>query len=601
MFDVFTDHTLEAAARAAIGLDEPRALLDRFKTLVRESGTADEHTAGHYIVERLQAFGVPVTLHTPELYISLPERAALTVAGVEGARSIVARPPAMARSTGDQPVEGDLCYVPSRYAAGTATLFDVPDAARSSAPEADPVAGRIVLTEGFSMPGSVQAFERRGALARSTSTLASAFTKASARRSGAPTAESIGRKPATPVVCINQPDGQSLIRQVQRGQVRASIRTWLREGWMRCLLPVAEIRGKNDPDEFLLVHGHYDSWYEGIGDNATGDAALLELTRVLWTLRDRLTRSVRIAWWPGHSTGRYAGSTWYADRFADEIDEHCIAQLDIDSPGCADATAYEEVMWMAEADSLCRTSIRDALDLPSERVRPLRAGDYSFNQIGPTGLYMLLSNIPIEERKRRGYYAVGGCGGNTAWHTPDDLMPVADLEILRRDLAVYLTTIVRIVNAPLHPFDYAAAVEEIRGAVAEYQQAAGGEIDFASILDLLTRLGNDIRDWRIRAEAQIERAPGDAAGRRRLNGVLRRLARLLVPLNYARGERFDHDPALKFGAVPRLEAAASLAGAPADLKPFLRAGLVRESNKVRAILRAARRELETARESPAAV
>jgi len=602
VFDVFTDHALEAAARAAIGLDEPRALLDRFKTLVRESGTPDEHAAGNYLVERLQAFGVPVTLHTPELYISLPERAALTVAGSEGTRSIAARPPAMARSTGDQPVEGDVCYVPSRYAAGTASLFDVPDAARSSAPGTDPVAGRIVLTEGFSMPGPVQAFERRGAVAQIYIHPGERIHEGICTSIwGAPTAESIGRKPATPVVCINQPDGQALIRQVQGGQVRASIRTWLREGWMRCLLPVAEIRGSTDPDEFLLVHGHYDSWYEGIGDNATGDAALLELARVLWSLRDRLKRSVRIAWWPGHSTGRYAGSTWYADTFADEIDEHCIAQLDIDSPGCADATAYEEVMWMAEADMLCRSSIQDALGLASQRVRPLRAGDYSFNQIGPTGLYMLLSNIPIEERKRRGYYAVGGCGGNTAWHTPDDLMPVADLEILRRDLAVYLTTIVRIVNAPLHPFDYAAAVEEIRGAVAQYQQAAGSEIDFGSILDLLARLGDDIRSWRRGAAAQIERAPGDAAVRRRLNGVLRRLARLLVPLNYARGERFDHDPALKFGAVPRLEVAASLAAAPADVRPFLRVGLAREANKVRAILRAARRELETAMESPAVV
>ena len=54
---------------------------------------------------------------------------------------------------------------------------------------------------------------------------------------------------------------------------------------------------------------------------------------------------------------------------------------------------------MAEADALCTAAIRDALGLPSKRVRPLRAGDYSFNQIGPTGLYMLLSNIPAEERK----------------------------------------------------------------------------------------------------------------------------------------------------------------------------------------------------------
>lgn len=590
-FTTFADHALEAAAREAVRLDEPGALLDRFITLVRESGTPAEETAGHYIVDRLRALGVPVVLHAPELYISVPERATLRLAGA-GGRMVKARPPAMARSTGDTPVEGEVCYVPSRYASGTASLFDTPDAARAGATGDDPVAGRIVLTEGFSMPGPVQAFERRGAIAQ-------IYIHPGARIHegictsiwGAPTAESLGRKPKTPVICISHPDGEALIADVQRGTVRASVQTWLREGWMRCLLPVVEIPGQEDPDEFLLVHGHYDSWYEGIGDNATGDAALLELARVLWGLRGRLKRSVRIAWWPGHSTGRYAGSTWYADTFADELDERCVAQLDIDSPGCADASVYEEVMWMAEADALCRGSIQDALGLSSQRVRPLRAGDYSFNQIGPTGLYMLLSNIPIEERKRRGYYAVGGCGGNTAWHTPDDLMPVADLEILRRDLYVYLTTIVRILNAPLHPFDYAAAAEEIRAAVMQYHQAAAGEIDLSPVVDDLAALEHDLRAWRASADKQVASHPHDAALRRRQNAVLRRVARLLVPLNYARGERFDHDPALKFGPVPRLEAAAGLPSAALDLKPFIRVGLVREVNKVRATLRAVRREL----------
>jgi hypothetical protein len=592
-FNVYKDEALEAAARDAIRLDESRALLDKFVRLVRESGTTAEEQAGHYLVDRLKAIGVPVTLHTPELYISLPERAELAVSGATGRRSIRARPPAMARSTGEQPVEGEICYVPSRYAAGTSTLFDTPDAARGGAQGADPVKGRIVLTEGFSMPGPVQAFERRGAIAQIYIHPGKNIHEGICTSIwGAPTAESIGRKPATPVVCINHPDGEALVAEVEKGTVRAEVKTWLREGWMRCLLPVAEIRGQTDPDEFLLLHGHYDSWYEGIGDNATGDAALLELTRVLWGMRDRLKRSVRIAWWPGHSTGRYAGSTWYADTFAQEIDEHCLAQLDIDSPGCADATVYEEVMWMAEADALCRSSIEDALGLSSERVRPLRAGDYSFNQIGPTGLYMLLSNIPIEERKQRGYYAVGGCGGNIAWHTPDDLMPVADLEILRRDLAVYLTTIVRLLNAPLHPFDYAAAADEIRAAVAQYQKAAEGELDFSGIVDDLSALAVELRAWRSEVDARIGKSSADTAERRRLNAVIRQIARLLVPLNYARGERFDHDPALKFGAVPRLEAAASLSSAPADLKPFIKVGLVREANKVRAVIRAARRGLK---------
>lgn len=591
-FAVFADDALEHAVRAAISLDEPRALLELFVTLVRESGTPAEEAAGRYIVERLQAHGIPVTVHTPDLYISLPERATLDVTGASGTRSIRARPPAMARSTGDAPIEGEICYVPSRYAAGTTSLFDTPDAARGDASGRDPVAGRIVLTEGFSMPGPVQAFERRGAIAQIYIHPGERIHEGICTSIwGAPTDESIGRKPTTPVACISHPDGAALIADVERGPVRASMRTWLREGWLRCLLPVVEIPGREDADEFLLVHGHYDSWYEGIGDNATGDAALLELARVLWQHRDRLKRSVRIAWWPGHSTGRYAGSTWYADTFADEIDQHCLAQLDIDSPGCADATEYQEVMWMAEADALCRSSIHDALGLPSARVRPLRAGDYSFNQIGPTGLYMLLSNIPADERTRRGYYAVGGCGGNTAWHTPDDLMAVADLEILRRDLAVYLTTIVRLVNAPLHPFDYAAAVEEMRCAVAHYQQAAAGEVDFTSILEALTALRDGIREWYAVASLRVTQSPADQQERRRVNDVLRRLARLLVPLNYARGERFDHDPALKFGAVPRLEAAASLATAASDIKPFIKVGLVREANKVRGILREARRLL----------
>jgi hypothetical protein len=588
---MFKDLQLERDARAAVGLDESQALLDTFAHLVRESGTEDERKAAGYLVGRLRTLGIPVTVHEPELYISNPIRAELSITTAGESRTVHARPPAMARSTGDAGIDAEICYVPSKYAGGTMSLFDLPDAARGAGAGADdPVRGKIVLTEGFSMPAAVGAFERRGAIGEIfIHPGANVHEGICTSIWGAPTAESLGRKPAIPVVCINNPDGQRLIADIGHGATRASIRTWLDEGWTRCPLPVVEIPGTDDPDEFLLVHGHYDSWYEGIGDNATGDAALLELARVLWGLRDRLKRSVRIAWWPGHSTGRYAGSTWYADTFADEIDERCVAQLDIDSPGCADATAYEEVMWMAEADTLCRSSIQDALGLPSERVRPLRAGDYSFNQIGPTGLYMLLSNIPLEECRRRGYYAVGGCGGNIAWHTPDDLMPVADLEIQRRDLHVYLTTIVRLVNAPLHPFDYAATAGEIRSAVAAYHTAAAGHVDLTPVLDDLDALAIALAAWR--ADAEPRAATAAPAERRALNAAWRRVARLLVPLNYAKGERFDHDPALKFGPVPRLDAAATIASAPAAMQPFVKVGLLREINKVRATLRAVGREL----------
>lgn len=584
----FSDAVLERDAHAAIAMAESSALLQRFATLVRESGSPDERASAEYVVERLTALGVPVTVHDPELFLSIPERSELSATASGSTRPIASRPPSFSLSTREASVSGEIVHVPSTYAGGTGSLFDLP-AAAEAAGGADPVAGRIVLTEGFSMPGPVHAFERRGAIGQIYVHPGPRIHEGICTTIwGAPTAESIERKPRTPVVCISRPDGERLAAEAAAG-VRATIRTWLKEGWMRCLLPVAEIAGHEHPDEFLLVHGHYDSWYEGIGDNATGNAALLELARVLHGLAPRLKRSIRIAWWPGHSTGRYAGSTWYADTFADEIDEHCIAHLNIDSPGCAAATAYEEVMWMAEAGDLCSRAIADAVGAPAQRMRPLRAGDYSFNQIGPTAFYMLLSNIPQEERRRRGYYAVGGCGGNVAWHTPQDLLDVADLEVLRADLQVYLTTIIRAVNAPLYPFDYAAAIDEIVAAVRQYHAAAAGAVDLQPVLDDLDALRAAYVRWRADAEGRSLSAPSEE--RRRLNATLRRLARHLVPLGYARGERFDHDPAIKFGAVPRLEGATRLAGAAEDVKPFIRTGLLRERNKVRAILRAAQREL----------
>jgi N-acetylated-alpha-linked acidic dipeptidase len=590
MTDLYSDEALERSARDAVSLDETRRLLDRFATLTRESGTEDERAAAEYLVGRLNALGIPVTVLEPELFLSVPRRSEVRLE--DDVQPIASRTPAFSRSTGGDGVTGDLVHVPSQYAAGMASFYETPAAALGTNGDADPVTGRIVLTEGFSTPGPVHAFARRGAIGE-------IFVHPGERIHagicttiwGAPGSDSIARKPNVPVVCVNQADGQRLAALARNGGARVTLRTWLEEGWARCPMPIVEIRGVEDPDEFLLVHGHYDSWDVGIGDNATGDATLLELARVLHALRGRLKRSVRIAWWPGHSTGRYAGSTWYADTFADEIDQWCVAQINIDSPGCAGATAYEEVMWMAEAGPLCAAAIRDALGAPSTRMRPLRAGDYSFNQIGPTGLYMLMSNIPIEERKRRGYYAVGGCGGNIAWHTPFDVMDVADPRIVKRDLDVYLTTILRLLNAPVYPFDYAAAIDEIAEAIRSYDGAAAGQVDLAPLLDDLDRLRARYVAWRGEAEAEVRRAPSDSACRRSLNATLRRLARILVPMNYARGERFDHDPAIKFGVVPRLEGALRVAHAAADAKPFLKTGLLRERNKLRAMVRAAMREL----------
>src|SRR6478735_1861096 len=98
---MYSDPALEQEARGAIKLDEAERLLARFASLTRESGTTDEHAAGEYIAERLRAAGVPVTVHRPELFLSIPERSELRITsdGSAGPGVIASRPPAFALST----------------------------------------------------------------------------------------------------------------------------------------------------------------------------------------------------------------------------------------------------------------------------------------------------------------------------------------------------------------------------------------------------------------------------------------------------------------------------------------------------------------------
>jgi hypothetical protein len=441
--------------------------------------------------------------------------------------------------------------------------------------------GKIVLTEGMSMPLRVRENELAGAVAQIYIHPGQPIHEGICTTIwGTPTLSSLERKPKTPIICINNDDGKKLIELAKAGGLRVRLETKLDEGWVKCPLNSVWVEGTEDPDKYMLVHGHLDSWHEGIGDNATGGAALLELARVFTRNKSKLKRSLRICWWPGHSQGRYAGSTWFADEYARSLARNCIAQLDIDSPGCRHATEYtDDVMWMREADSFCRDVIRDVTGKESRGKRPIRAGDYSFNQIGLTSFFMLLSNIPADLRKELGHnYIVGGCGGNTAWHTEADTMEVADPEVLYTDLNIYVAAITRVLNAEVFPFRHAQAVSEILEQLEKYRSRHLKMDDaIAAAQDLKSAL------------ERLEQSA--AANRRACNEAIMELARILVPLNYARGERFDHDPAIHLGVIPRLDRIPLLAALEHDRTRYrsLQTELTREVNRIVDALDSAKR------------
>lgn len=571
------------SALADISLDEPWSLIERFTTLRREHPD-DVSTACDEIVARLRKHDVPVEVHEPTVFLSLPGKASVK----SGDATFRAKPMAMSVAYPNG-LTAPLAYAPARYARGADELFS-----RNlvGADNLD-LRGKLVVTEGFGMPGKVSYFEARGAVGMiAVNPGKNAHWGICTTVWGTPDLRDLSRKPKIAVVAVNNPDGLQLIEAAKRGE-SATLTADLTEGWFRSPVPVVTIPGAEDPEPFVLLHGHYDSWDYGIGDNAVGDATLLEVARVLWTHRQSLKRSVRIAWWPGHSTGRYAGSTWFADRFAIDLYENCIAQVNCDSPGCRWATEYRHISWMDEAEAFAQSVIREVTGQDSSGERPHQAGDYSFNNIGISSFFMLLSTMPDEERERLGYYGVGGCGANIEWHTEEDLIHIADREILMKDMKIYLAAAMGAANATIAPFEFSHTLRGFEETLAKYQEAAGNHFDFADTRLAIDELSAALRDFG-EFTRDLANQPAGHEPVRRANAAVRRMARLLVPVNYTRGPGFFHDPAESIPALPDLSVALQLPESKPDEIGFVTTHLTRGQNRLVAALRDARRTIQAA-------
>jgi carboxypeptidase Q len=94
---------------------------------------------------------------------------------------------------------------------------------------------------------------------------------------------------------------------------------------------VAEIRGREKPDEIVLIGGHLDSWDVGTGasDDGVGCIVTWEALRLMKTLGIRPRRTVRLVLFTNEENG-LRGAAAYADRYAEHAHNHVFA-LESDS------------------------------------------------------------------------------------------------------------------------------------------------------------------------------------------------------------------------------------------------------------------------------
>jgi hypothetical protein len=132
-----------------------------------------------------------------------------------------------------------------------------------------------------------------------------------------------------PVAILAREDGLRLGRLAAAGRIRLRLTLLPRIGPQYTSRNVlAEIRGRERPEEVVLAGAHLDSWDFGTGalDNGVNCAMLLDVARQMAALPVRPRRTVRFALFTGEEQGMW-GSLGYVRAHRAELDRHAAAAV----------------------------------------------------------------------------------------------------------------------------------------------------------------------------------------------------------------------------------------------------------------------------------
>jgi carboxypeptidase Q len=89
---------------------------------------------------------------------------------------------------------------------------------------------------------------------------------------------------------------------------------------------VAEVVGRERPDEVVVLGGHIDSWDVGQGamDDGGGSVAAWEAVRLIHDLGLQPRRTIRVVLWTNEENGLRGGNA-YAGAHRSELDRHVLA------------------------------------------------------------------------------------------------------------------------------------------------------------------------------------------------------------------------------------------------------------------------------------
>ena len=579
----------DAALRDLVSTQELEASVAHLCSIGEKvSGTEEERKACDFITSRLKTWGYTPTVHTFESYISAPRSAKLSVHAGGKTITIPAVGVAFGLSTGPDGITEDVVFV----GPGADADYVGKD-----------VAGKIVLVSKLPSPNNAVAAAAHGA--RGMICMSAGHQRHKMIITpvwGTPEFDQAKSIPRVHVVSIAKTDGDPVVEMLKAGPVRATLTADTFEGWRTVRLPTCELAGREP--EFVLVGAHYCSWFDGSTDNVTGDSCVLELARILKAFDGKLRYGLRFAWWPGHSHGRYSGSTWYADTYWHELRDHAIAYFNIDSPGVKGATVYvprhqmaevadfnetmttEVTGWTTMKSSNAQLALGKRGDKYVSPTRPARAADQSFWGVGVSSMSVYSMLTPDDANRD---HNVGGSGGAWWWHSEHETIDKFDSAILAQDTHLYTAIMLRLATAEILPYNLSAIAQDYLDSLKEYDEEAGQWLPLKELMDEVQTLQGKLAGLQARCRDLTAEARTAAANRAYL-----RIARILNPVLYQTCSPFAHDPALGSRSLPGLTPALKLKAMnpDGDTFKFTVVGLKRRLNQVRHAVREAAREVD---------
>lgn len=370
---------------------------------------------------------------------------------------------------------------------------------------------------------------------------------------GSPTKDTEHYLPGLPVVSITHPDAERLRGCMKNGEQWVTLHSKVEMGWktglpiLICDLPAPK------SDKFVLLSCHIDSWEYGAMDNGTANATAMECARLLAQKRDMLTRGIKVAFWSGHSQGKFCGSSWYADTHFEELEKNCVAHVNIDSTGGKGAVVIEEPPVMPHTRDLAAAVIEEQTGVKFIGKRIGHFADQSFFGVGLSSVFGTFS-----EQDRKGAAGslsfkhgatVKASGLGWWWHTEHDTIDKIDPLFLQRDTRVYVGVLWRLMTDAVLPFNFIDSIEDMEAETKKLQAELGERFDLSALRLRIGEVRGLVCKLRARCAGIADAESPEAV---RVNEAIQKLAQCFVRMQFTSGNVYAYDLGTPMTDIPSL-------------------------------------------------